>query len=60
MRMTGQELKQTLNKIKMSQEDLAEKLKVRPETVWHWIKGKSGIKGSEARAITSIIEGVKK
>jgi transcriptional regulator with XRE-family HTH domain len=52
--MTGEELRQILAKLGMSQGELSRQIGVRPETVWRWIKGRHPIPCATAKLIWSI------
>jgi transcriptional regulator with XRE-family HTH domain len=52
--MNGDQLRKTLEKMGMSQGELAREIGVRPETVYRWIKGKHPIPCATAKLIYSI------
>jgi transcriptional regulator with XRE-family HTH domain len=55
MRLPEDQLKDAMKTLGLTTEELAEKCGVRPETVYHWARGKKRVPGRMASLITALL-----
>jgi predicted transcriptional regulator len=56
MRLKQEEMKEVINTLGMTLEEFSEKCGVRPETVYHWIKGKNRIPAKIVRFTLAMLK----